>query len=229
MTDVADWVSLLGGTTVVIGVVGGGLYWVLQRLINHRLATALEEQKQVLNRATQEHVHRAAKLHERRIEKIEEVYGTLSKAFFAVRVAVGIHEVVETKLADPNESGDVGLRNAAADAMADFGAIFNRNRIYFSSAMCQRIDGFLSEGLVALAGGVLWERTSSREIHGALKTFLIGATEVKLAIETDFRRLLGVDDAPVEEPARSTENGGAPPGPRALSVPRPSGDQRAHL
>jgi hypothetical protein len=204
-----DWTSLLT-TLTTTGVVVGALAWVsralasqwLSRNIEAYRATLAGEASRELERlrhdlqiAATEQTTTFAALHAKRSEVVATLYQHLVQA----------EETVENYIDPRRRSTDTDaaqLYASAFDSLRELYRFFRRNRIYFSSELCEAVEK-LFEALhtpawhMAYFNVVPSEHQEAREgEHSIRKTewsrFRGAVPPVMAEIEVEFRRLLGV-------------------------------------
>lgn len=183
-------------------VIAGGIAWLIRGIINHLLTKdietyktkikfesekEIEQLKAELRIIAEEHHIRFSNLHERRAEIIAALYSLIVKAEVSLinsELEVNVWEKISNKSLDP-------IRKAR-----DY---FKENELYFSPTLCRIIE----ELIMIIIDPVLEYESgdflslSANEKKQKFKDSLAEAQKlipkIKKEIETEFRKILGVE------------------------------------
>lgn len=189
-------IEFLGGATAISLTLG----YLGKKAIESFIAGRVESYKSDLEKITLEHSVRFSSLHSKRAEIIAEIYELLSDVENQARL-----------LATPiMENGELP-RNITYQSTASLYyrlyEKYNKTRIYFPEDICQLIDKFLTQSRKPISFYKVAGQVSSQDPEGKQKAlqddlqkkFMEVWEEVeenvpkaRIAIETEFRKILGV-------------------------------------
>jgi hypothetical protein len=186
------WQSLLvafGGNAALLLVLG----FLGRSLISTVLEKDVENFKAALQQAAVEHQIRFSKLHEKRAEVLAELYRLLVAAYWEV-----------SEFTSPLQVGDPDRKKqyaSAINAVASYFRFFDQHRIWLPPALCDPLEAFarqLRTPTINLGVYLQIERPTDKTLAEQSEVWdrAWGAVnddvpKLRLAIETEFRNLLG--------------------------------------
>jgi hypothetical protein len=169
---------------------GIGLFFDRQfERFRHGLQAEREALQASLQRTSFEHQTRFARLHEKRAEAIERLYGLLLNA-----------ESTLTALVQHRGPGWLSNMGASYEALKELTEFFESNRIFLSETTSNEVDAYLKH-LSNVRGETSWamgaEDGLSETDRASLAGLLAKGAELRSGLERRFRSMLGVepDDA----------------------------------
>ncbi len=179
-----DIVQFLGITTVITA----GAAWLARELVKAGLGRDLERHKAYLQAINQERQILFASLHKERAELLRELYRTLPT------LAHKVLRIGQQLSRHPDTMSDSGL--AVETAATEFGRLrelYGMNRILLPESLCRKIDDLFNLISVAFEAGAQPGKAVQLSRQFAA---------VQVALEKEFRSMLGVESEPSERPTR---------------------------
>lgn len=189
----------------IIGIIAGLLTWLIKELGMNIINKNLKDYEQSLNQKSELFkkelsliAQKANKLHEKRIERIEEIYSLLTdfhndmQNLISWKITTGMskEEIIEQEIVNINLANDSGKK---------FFDYYSKNRLYFNQETCELID----EIIKLLKGSHndfsykylfnLSPDMSYQNIQRANENIREKVPRVKKALEDNFRKIIGVD------------------------------------
>lgn len=167
----------------------GAVAWLVRSIILHYLDKDVEAYKSELRLIE----FRSTTLHDKRAQVIAELYGKL-----AIAVESAEH-FVNSGIAKGQEER---AKKTEAD-LIDFKSYFDRHRIYFDDATCKLLDDFYKhthdpamafDVTVAISSQLPDRQLIFDTRRQSLKTIRETAKPIRIELENEFRRILGVVD-----------------------------------
>lgn len=197
-------ISSIGGSAVLFG----ALAWLFKSIINHFLSKDIDKFKADLQLEAQkemaqiqstlgieafEHQIRFSRLHERRADIISLVYSAI------VELHLSVDDFVRLLPGSDKNQNHNNLQRIW-DAANQLKSSFEKNRIYFSDQICEKVS-VLNETMSKIVGEIVihldidkeqnWEWLGKR-YNEALDVLENKVPPIKAELESDFRELLGV-------------------------------------
>jgi hypothetical protein len=179
-------------------VVTGILLYVIQTFFDERASKRLEDFKVSLRSAAFERETRFAKLHDRRVKVVAELYKRLVRSQHSLRSFA--HAIESDRMRGTKRERD----KAAEQSVDAFWDYFEEHRIYLPEDLGERIDEFyrrsvsayLSLGLADIAQELgssdeSDQREYTQNLAEASRILADDISPVRDDIEQEFRRLLG--------------------------------------
>ncbi len=197
---IREILTFVGGGGVLLAIVA----WVVRSIINHYLTKDVEKYRDALKAES----FKFSRLHEKRGEVMAQLYANLDELVKATYSFVNLAEWT----GEPNKDEK---RKMAGEALRKFQDQFDKNRIYFSGSLCDRIDKFVREFTRPAAKYALY-LTMSKDSDDSVRKERDEAwfsaydkmekdvPEMRKAIENEFRSLLGVEE-PKNSPINSLQ------------------------
>jgi|SRR5690606_141588 len=189
----------------IVGIVSGLLVWLLKQLGQHFIDKRFKAYELELQSKSDDYKHelnisfnKASKLHDRRLEKIEDLYKCVVKLDSAMQVMTAKWKIVSGDNKKDEEDENNRIQNAG-DCYNEFFDFYNANRIFFSEETCTILDKLKTDYYDSF-----WDYTAKKRF---------GYTDFKLnwelaskasdkvkkeippvlrQLENDFRTLIGV-------------------------------------
>jgi hypothetical protein len=174
----------------IVGALLGGLGGVAALYVAIRYRS-IEDYKAEIQRLGVEHEIRFARLHEKRVEVIAELYRKLVRAEGAI--GAWVHPMEEAGTPSKEELGQI-----VNETMQDFQRYFLEHRIWLDVPLVSEIDGMIKEMREAgITYGYLVLRRPEAEDrvehwHKAWKIMDKRVPPIRTRIERRFRQLLGI-------------------------------------
>jgi hypothetical protein len=179
-----DVLQVLGMTSVITA----GIAWLARELVKASLGRDLERHKASLQAANQERQIVFASLHKERAELLRELYRTLPEI---ADDALRIGQRLSREGANPSDE-----ESAVTSVVKEFQRVldlYRSNRILFPASLCRNIDELINLIEVALLTGAE---------KGAAVRLSQQSGDVQVALEREFRSMLGVESEPPGRPKR---------------------------
>jgi hypothetical protein len=203
-----ELIKLLGGFAIF----AGALAWLIKSIITHFLskdvekyksrlsaeaAREIEQFKNQLQMVALEHEVRFSKLHEKRAEIIADFWGLLYEADMSVRT-------LEVRIKEKHtESVVVAAAKQAHEACKDAFKFYEKNRLYFSKDLSDKIHRILSTmELTAAAYPYAEVRTSALEIWDKQSRQIMSIMD---DVEHEFRVMLGAEKTDPKQTSSSNK------------------------
>jgi hypothetical protein len=206
-----DWNQLLA-TILSNAVLLAFFAFLAKSFIERSLARNMERYKSALARAQFEHDSTFSLLHEKQAAVIADLYRLIVQLIRSMSLsAQGVHQYVDDQVATPREvrqamSVDY-LRKATAD-FSTFQKSLEENRIYLSKELLGKLTEFRDQLLDVLPDleqshqptppGYEGLPPSIKAIWDAQKKLRLLVQPLRIEVETEFRRILGVIDTQAE-------------------------------
>ncbi len=190
MSAIEIILASIGGTAALVVSLG----WLSKSFVTHLLDKDIQQYKFDLKRQLDEHSIRFEKLHQRRDEVIATLYERIVEFYNAIDRFIDFAMLLSAPVL---ETGKVKLWSAV-DSFREYS---EKHRIYFSEEICSRLDSLYQAAdtpTTMLMVAIESQASSSDDqplidAWKAAKENLVGDVQaIRRAIETDFRKLLGV-------------------------------------
>jgi len=212
-----DWTKILSEIGIV-GVVSGLIVWLIkqlgQSLIDKKVKTyELELQnksdlfKAELNHSFEEFKseleflsQKANKLHDKRIEKIEEIYSLLTD-FYNDMFTLTAWKVVTGMSKEEVQKQEYDNTQKAGDSGNEFLTFYSKNKLYFNNETCGLIDEIIkllkdshSDFSFKYIFGPLSAEFEYERVKKATEQIREKVPEIKSKLERNFRDIIGVEE-----------------------------------
>lgn len=187
---------------VTFSIGSGILAFLIRSIVVHFLDKDTAKYREDIKRIAEEHVFRFQKLHIERADVIKNLYRHLDAAIVAMQSLIS-----PIQLAGENEQEK---RKTAIEKVNKFIAYYSGNRIFFPERICKLLDTVIDGMKNAYVAFNHKERRLSEAEQNAesddeklydnwdraWKSISKDIPAVKSSLETEFRKILGVDDTP---------------------------------
>ena len=201
--------TALGGAAMVLGAVA----WLVREIIVRILDKDVESYKTKLQGESDKKLEelkselrmvefRSSKLHEKRAEVVAELYGRLVRA-----IDMAYDFVFSGISAEP--PGVKERAKKAEEAIKDLIAYYGAHRIYFDSQICEQLDALILAlshatmgfDTMVVVSNQLPDKADLFQIRKeSLQQIKREAAPIRLALEREFRQILGVIEKDFPKP-----------------------------
>jgi len=212
-----DWHKILYDIGIV-SIISGLIVWLIKKLGEFVISKKIELYKQELHNETElyksnlSHAfeeykikldfvsQKAFKLHDKRLERIEELYSLLSD-FYSDMLTLTTWKIVTGT--SEKEIEDQKYKNTlkAGDSGNKFLIYYDKNKLYFNTETCLLIDEITSllqeshsDFSFKYIFGTLSKEFEYEDIKKATNKIKVKVPIVKLKLENNFRDIIGVED-----------------------------------
>lgn len=212
-----DWNKILTDIGIV-GIISGLLVWLIkqlgQLLIDKNLSLYKQElqnksdlYKSELNQVFEKykaelafHSQKAFKLHDRRLEKIDELYSLLSD-FYNDMFTLTTWKIVTDMTEEQIRTQEFNNTKKAGETGNKFLSYYDKNKLYFNSDTCKLIDEIIqllkdshSDFSFKYIFGQISPQMEIEKIKEATEKIRNKVPEVKAKLEKNFRDIIGVEN-----------------------------------
>lgn len=189
-----------------VGVVAGLITWLIKQLGQNLINKDLKVYELELNKKAELYKQelsflsqKANKLHDKRIERIEEIYSLLTdfhsdmNALVSWKVTTGMsnEEVKQQELDNVGKAGDSGNK---------FLSYYSKNRLYFNSDTCKFIDDIIkllkdshTDFSFKFIFGNISPQMEFENVKRATEGIRETVPKIKSELEYNFRKIIGVE------------------------------------
>jgi hypothetical protein len=200
--NINDLIGMLGGTTIVLAVVG----WLVRSLIVHYLSKDVDAYKERLNSQTQIKIEQLkselaiaaqtqqikfSHLHEKQAEAIETLYRDVERSDQLSKLMIG-NFAMDCTLNEKIEGAE-----QIAKEYLEINARFHGFRLYFSEGICSLFTSYrysAFEPAMKLMDNIpdVEKEKFIQEYLSNVKEMTVTLEQLKSALQAEFRHLLGV-------------------------------------
>ncbi|TKC06673.1 hypothetical protein FA048_15830 [Pedobacter polaris] len=212
-----DWTKIMTEIGIV-GIISGLIVWLIKQLgqmfidknislYKQELQNKSDQYKSELNQVFEKykselafHSQKAFKLHDRRLEKIDELYSLLSD-FYNDMFTLTTWKIVTGMKDEEVKKQEYDNTMKAGESGNKFLIYYDKNKLYFNSETCKLIDeiiqllkGSHSDFSFKYIFGQVSPQMEIENIKQATEKIRNKVPEVKTKLENNFREIIGVEN-----------------------------------
>ncbi|WP_136842887.1 hypothetical protein [Pedobacter polaris] len=202
----------------IVGIISGLIVWLIKQLgqmfidknislYKQELQNKSDQYKSELNQVFEKykselafHSQKAFKLHDRRLEKIDELYSLLSD-FYNDMFTLTTWKIVTGMKDEEVKKQEYDNTMKAGESGNKFLIYYDKNKLYFNSETCKLIDeiiqllkGSHSDFSFKYIFGQVSPQMEIENIKQATEKIRNKVPEVKTKLENNFREIIGVEN-----------------------------------
>ncbi len=201
-----DWTKILTDIGIV-GIISGLIVWLIKQLGQKFIEKNISLYKQELQNKSDLYKtelaflsQKAFKLHDKRLEKIDELYSLLSD-FYNDMFTLTTWKIVTEMSGDEIKKQEYNNTMKAGDSGNKFLSYYDKNKLYFNSETCKLIDEIIqllkeshSDFSFRYIFGQVSPQMKMENIKKATEKIRSKVPEVKTKLEKNFRDIIGVEN-----------------------------------
>lgn len=190
----------------IAGLIVCGSVWLINSISKQMMDKNLQSHELLLNKQLEEFKtqlllmsDKSSKLHDKRLDKIHELYSLLFEFSQSIHKLVAIKNITGMKPEDIEKEKLEDAQNTFSTGY-DFAIFYEKNKLYFNQETCDLIEEIhttLKDCQWDLTLKYQWRNMSFQLLDNAFskakKQLDTKVPELKKLIENNFRKILGVD------------------------------------
>lgn len=212
-----DWTKILSEIGIV-GIVSGLIVWLIKQLAQMFIDRSISLYKQELQNKSDQykaelnqvfekyksdlafHSQKAFKLHDRRLDKIDELYSLLSD-FYNDMFTLTTWKIVTGMKDEEVKKQEYDNTMKAGESGNKFLTYYDKNKLYFNSETCKLIDEIIellkkshSDFSFKYIFGQISPQMEMENIRQATEKIRNIVPELQKKLENNFREIIGVEN-----------------------------------
>lgn len=188
-----------------VGIIAGFITWLVKELGQSYLNKNLESYKLNLNQKSEQFkkdleliAQKANKLHEKRIDRIEQIYSLLTD-FHNDMQNLTSWKIITGKSDDQIKQDEIDNVNKANESGSKFFDYYSKNKLYFNTETCEIIDNIqkiLRSSHLDFSFKYMFNLSpemSFKNIQSATEKIREQVPILKIELENNFRKIIGVE------------------------------------